>query len=239
MNLFLVFAFLFFIGSCLGWGLELLFRRFFSRNNPEKKWINPGFLTGPYLPLYGVGLYGMYVLSVILESFFGHKGILTCVIVFVIMAVIMTAIEYIAGLIFIKGMKVKLWDYSEEKFNIQGIICPKFAVAWGVLGTTYYYTVNAHVENWVLWLSQHLTFSFFVGMFFGVFAVDLCYSLNISAKIRRFAMDNEIVIKYEELKEAIRDQREELKEKSRFLLSFRTEHHFLEHLEKYKENRKI
>ncbi|MGN0035225.1 MAG: hypothetical protein ACI364_05820 [Coriobacteriales bacterium] len=33
--------------------MELFFRRFISSNNPQRKWINPGFLAGPYLPLYG------------------------------------------------------------------------------------------------------------------------------------------------------------------------------------------
>ncbi len=62
----LILAFLFFIGCILGWGIELLFRRFFSKNNPERKWINPGFLTGPWLPIYGIGLIGMYSISELL-----------------------------------------------------------------------------------------------------------------------------------------------------------------------------
>ena len=41
MSIFLQLAFLFFVGSVSGWVLELLFRRFFSRANPERKWINP------------------------------------------------------------------------------------------------------------------------------------------------------------------------------------------------------
>lgn len=53
MSLFLTIAFLFFIGSMAGWVIEVVFRRFFSSANPERKWINPGFLSGPYLPLYG------------------------------------------------------------------------------------------------------------------------------------------------------------------------------------------
>lgn len=56
MNLFLTIAFLFFIGSMAGWVIEVVFRRFFSSANPERKWINPGFLSGPYLPLYGFSL---------------------------------------------------------------------------------------------------------------------------------------------------------------------------------------
>ena len=53
MSILLKLCFLFFVGSVSGWVAELLFRRFFSSANPERKWINPGFCIGPYLPLYG------------------------------------------------------------------------------------------------------------------------------------------------------------------------------------------
>lgn len=65
MNLFLTIAFLFFIGSMAGWGIEVVFRRFFSSANPERKWINPGFLSGPYLPLYGFSLCVLFLLSLL------------------------------------------------------------------------------------------------------------------------------------------------------------------------------
>ena len=52
MNLFLILAFLFFIGSVTGWVLELFFRRFISVANPERKWINPGFCVGPCMCLF-------------------------------------------------------------------------------------------------------------------------------------------------------------------------------------------
>ena len=52
MNFILTLAYLFFVGSVSGWVLELFFRKFFSASNPEHKWINPGFCTGPYLPIY-------------------------------------------------------------------------------------------------------------------------------------------------------------------------------------------
>ena len=63
MNLFLILAFLFFIGSVTGWVLELFFRMFISVANPERKWINPGFCVGPYVPLYGFGLCFMYLIA--------------------------------------------------------------------------------------------------------------------------------------------------------------------------------
>lgn len=236
MNFFLIFAFLFFIGSCLGWCAELLFRRFISSANIQRKWINPGFLVGPYLPLYGFGLWGMFAMSCCIMELETDNMFLNILMVFIIMAAAMTLIEYIAGMIFIKGMKVKLWDYTKEKLNVKGIICPKFTAIWGVLGTFYYFTINTHVIDWVLWLSDHLTFSFFIGMFFGVFATDLGYSFHLSSKIRSFAAEKELVIKYEELKDFIRERREELEEKHRFLLAFHTERPIREHLEKFIEH---
>ena len=97
MSTFLALAFLFFIGSVLGWVLELLFRRFISANNPERKWINPGFCTGPYLPLYGSGLCIMFVLSELGDRFWNTGTIWGKILLFVLIGVCMTAIEYIAG----------------------------------------------------------------------------------------------------------------------------------------------
>lgn len=110
MNKFLILAFLFFIGCFLGWGLEVLYRRFTPANS-SRRWVNPGFLVGPYLPLYGFGLCALYLLAnlentpLISQVTAGSK-----IILFVVMALVMTLFEYIAGVIFIKGMKVKLWD---------------------------------------------------------------------------------------------------------------------------------
>ena len=42
-------------------------------------------------------------------------------------------------------------------------------------------------------------------------------------KVRRFAIDNEIVVKYEALKEEIRRDTDNIKKKGRFLLAFNPE----------------
>lgn len=117
------------MGSITGWVLELFFRRFFSSANPERKWINPGFCTGPYVPLYGLGLCAMYLIVSlekysVIESVFWTRALL-----FITGAVAMTVIEYAAGILSLKVLKVRLWDYSGQWGNIQGIICPKFSLA--------------------------------------------------------------------------------------------------------------
>jgi uncharacterized membrane protein len=234
MGIFLVIAFIFFMGSLLGWVIELFYRKFISKANPERKWTNPGFLVGPYLPLYGFGLVTMYILSQIDVSFVENE-VLKQVILFVLMALAMTLIEYIAGIIFIKGMKVKLWDYTHEWGNIQGIVCPRFSFYWAVLSAIYYFLIHPHILNSIYWLAEHLAFSFFVGFFYGIFLIDVTYSMQILVKIKKFATDHGVVVKYQELKRTIRLAKEEYKEKASFVFAFKSEHSLSEHLKRYLE----
>jgi uncharacterized membrane protein len=233
MTEFLMLAFLFFIGSMLGWVLEVFYRRF-SPANKARKWINPGFLTGPYLPLYGFGLMALYLLaslentSLIKEVTAGSK-----ILLFIVMAIVMTIIEYIAGLIFIKGLKVKLWDYSKEKFNLQGIICLRFSIYWALLSAIYYFFINPYVKDALSWFAKNITFSFFLGIFYGILLVDLGASLGVVRKIREFAIKNHIMIRYEELKLEIRQHAMENMEKKHWLLQFKSEHPLAEHLERH------
>ncbi|MCR5217527.1 putative ABC transporter permease [Treponema sp.] len=222
MNILLVLAFLFFTGSTAGWILEVFWRRFFSKNNPEKKWLNPGFLTGPYLPLYGLSLIILFSLSFTDVSFIKAPA-LQKVILFIFMSICITTIEYIAGLIFIKGMKIRLWDYSKNRFNIKGIICPQYSFYWIILSAIYYFLIHPRILSWLYWFTNHLTFSFAVGFFWGVFTLDLCYTFKLSAKIRKFAKEEKIIIKYENLKESFRKKNEELKEKTRFLFPLKSD----------------
>ena len=221
MEFFLVLTFLFFIGSLIGWSLEVFWRRFFSKNNPDRKWINPGFLTGPYLPLYGLSLCVLFTLSFINVSFvkeiFIQKALL-----FVLMATCITLMEYVAGIIFIKGMKIKLWDYSNCWGNIKGIICPQYSFYWIILSAVYYFFIHPQVLEWLYWFTNHLAFCLVIGFFYGVFTMDVCYTFKLSAKIREFAEERQIEVRYENLKALIQKKNEELKEKRHFLFSFHT-----------------
>lgn len=226
MNLFLILAFLFCTGSLSGWVLELFYRRFFSSANPGRRWINPGFCTGPYLPLYGSGLCILYLIASLKDIF----PSLTGPVIFILMAVSMTVIEYISGLWCLKRNKIRLWDYSDEWGNIQGLICPRFSLYWAILGAVYYFLIHPRILTALSWLAKNLAFSFVIGMFFGVFAVDFAHSAHFASKLKAIAEEYEIVVHYEELKSHIRAHREEAKQKYRFFLPFRTELPLREHL---------
>ena len=238
MNILLVLAFLFYIGSMLGWVLELFFRRIISKTG---KWINPGFLVGPYLPLYGFGLCILFLMASGEAYFPPIPDYLKKLLLFILMAVMMTAIEYIAGIIFIKHMKVELWNYNNEWGNIDGIICPKYSLFWAILGAMYYFFIHPHILSALAWLSDNLAFSFFVGMFYGFFIIDFVYSAQLLVKIRQFAKDNEIVVRFEELKLNIIQFAEEKKKKRkhfRFFFSLSPDIPLSEHLGRYHEAKK-
>ncbi len=226
--MFLTLAFLFSVGSMCGWGLEVLFRRFFSAHH----WVNPGFLVGPYLPLYGFSLCTLYLLAGLEQLITLEQEWLRKLLLFLLMAIAITILEYVAGLIFIRGMKIKLWDYSERWGNINGIICPLFSFFWMVLSALYYFLIHPSILSALSWLSENLAFSFVIGFFYGVFLLDVAYSTQLMVKIRAFAAESGIVVRLEELREDVRHAFEK-HSKKRFFFPMRVGVPLRELLEKY------
>ena len=227
MNIFLTLNYLFFIGSTLGWVLELFYRNLTQKH---EKWINPGFCTGPYLPIYGFGLCTLFLLASLERYSFIKNAFWNKAVLFLTMAIVMTLIEYLAGLFCLKFFKVRLWDYSKNWGNIQGIICPMFSVFWTILGAVYYFFIHPYILGGLNWLSQNLEFSFFIGMFLGVFLVDVANSAQFIAKLKRFAEENRVIFIYEEIKAHIRIAQEKASHKYHFFAPFHSERLLNEHL---------
>ena len=180
MKYLVIISTLFVIGALMGWVIELLFRRFVS----QKKWVNPGFLVGPYLPIYGFGVIVLYAVSNIPLGITSEAWDIAVRIL--IIGIGMTLIEFIAGLIFIKGLKIKLWDYSDRKGNIMGIICPSFSIIWLAVGSLYYFLFNPFLVQGISWISDNLIYTYFVGGLVGAMIVDLFYSIHLATKLKEF-----------------------------------------------------
>ena len=81
----------------------------------EHRFINRGFLHGPWCPVYGFG--GLFVIG-LLTPFKSNIFILYPA------ALIVTGVlEYLTGWILETLFNTKWWDYSERRFNIKGRIC--------------------------------------------------------------------------------------------------------------------
>ncbi len=229
MGYFLILTFLFAVGGMTGWGIEVIYRRFVS----QKHWVNPGFLTGPCLPLYGFSLCILYLLAG-LESRIPAADIrIQKLLLFLLMGAAITALEYAVGRIMIETQHIRLWDYSTCLGNIQGIICPRYSFYWMILSAMYYFFVHPHILAALEWLSRNLAFSFCIGFFYGILVIDFAYSIRIMRRIRMFAREKQIVVRLEALREEINFNLQ--KRRPRFLLSLKTERPLAEILEQYHE----
>lgn len=110
--------FIFYIYCFLGWCFESAFVSLKS-----KKWINRGFMRGPFLPLYGSGATMMLIVSMPFQDHILLTYIAGCIGA--------TALEYITGVTMEALFKVRYWDYSNRPFNFQGQICLRSTLTWG------------------------------------------------------------------------------------------------------------
>lgn len=82
-----------------------------------KRFINRGFLIGPYCPIYGLGV---VVITVIVGSIIGNEG--TYIGIFLTGVIICGAFEYFVSFYMEKVFHARWWDYSNKPLNINGRI---------------------------------------------------------------------------------------------------------------------
>ena len=218
---------LFIIGATGGWIVEFFYRRIKHGN-----WVNPGFLIGPTLPLYGFGLVGMYLIASI--DYGTGSELLEKIISIAILCLVVNLMEFVTGLIFTECFKVRLWDYSDRKGNIRGIVCPLFSFIWSAIVAIYCLFVHDALAGVITGVTDSSVLVFFMGIYIGLFIIDNVYSFNVVARIRKWAKDNELVVKYEKLKDTVKEKAQFFKDKIRFLLPFKTRDGLRSELEYYK-----
>ena len=104
-----------------------------------------------------------------------------------------------------------------------------------MLGALYYFLIHPYILGALDWLARNLAFSFFIGMFFGVFIIDVCHSANLVVKLKALAEENQIVVRYEAVKKHIRENFEENKIRYNFFRPFHDEHPLEERLKEMRE----
>ena len=88
----------------------------------------------------------------------------------------------------------------------------------------------------VTWFVHHIEFAFVVGIFVGVFLVDFGHSVHLSAKIRSFVVEHNIVVHFEHLKESVKEKLESVEhKKASFIFPFKSPRALREELDGYRE----
>ena len=159
--------------SILGWAMEVACKRI-----EYKRFINRGFLIGPWCPIYGVGA----LLIVLLLSPHAQSPLS----VFLLAMVLCGALEYITSWLMEKLFHARWWDYSYRRFNLNGRICANTLIPFGLLGVLLVYVVHPFLFG----LFEKLPPLALNLLFFGVLAVflaDVVISSTILGKIRASA----------------------------------------------------
>lgn len=122
--------FLIFISySILGWVIEVILKY-----NQFKRFINRGFLIGPYCPIYGVAA---VIMTLLLSKYIEYP-----IHLFFSAVLICSSLEYVTSFILEKIYHARWWDYSNRKFNLNGRICLDTTVKFGILGVIMIYVFN-------------------------------------------------------------------------------------------------
>jgi len=123
---------LFMIYSVGGWIIEEI-----VCSISEKKIVDRGFLIGPICPVYG---FGGLAMTLFLSKFRANPITLFC------MAVIISSVlEYFTSYIMEKIFHARWWDYSNDKLNLNGRICIKNVIPFGLFGILVIYIINPFV----------------------------------------------------------------------------------------------
>lgn len=156
----------FIIYSFLGWIFECIHMALTTREV-----VNRGFLFGPVIPVYGVGL----SLIVTFLSEFKNNFI-----VFLILSILIIAVlEYLISVILEKIFKIRWWDYSDKKFNLHGRICLNTMTIFIIGATIITYLVHPLIYKILISMSVNFR-SLLFGVLLILFIMDVVFSVWIT-----------------------------------------------------------
>ena len=194
MDRLMEYLFLYCVCATAGWVIEVVYRGFRHR-----KVVNPGFLTGCCLPIYGIGGVMLYFLSGLKLRFCPNEFWRIALIMLMAVAV-MTLIELVGGAISVYCFHIRLWDYSGEWGNFKGLICPKFSVFWGLICAVFYFFLYLPLHGYVAGVIEWPLLILAVGFYLGVFAVDLAHSLRLLQRVKAYALRMRTLVNIDQLK---------------------------------------
>ena len=156
---------LFFIYAILGWIIETTLVSI-----EKRKFVNRGFLIGPYCPIYG---FGGLAIKIILKNYTKDP-----IVLFLMAVIICGTLEYFTSYIMEKIFKARWWDYSAKKYNINGRICLETDVPFGILGCLVMYVLNPITFKYLNMLSNSML-NIISAICFTIFITDNIVSYNV------------------------------------------------------------
>lgn len=162
---------IFIIYAFIGWCTEVSYAAL-----DTGKFVNRGFLNGPYCPIYGCGVVIVVAILTPLQD--------NLVILFIGSILLTTALEFVTGYILEKVFHNKWWDYSDKPFNVKGYICLKFSIYWGLACTFIMKIVHPAIYKTITWI-PFIPGVVILSIFMCVFIVDCCITVSTILKFNK------------------------------------------------------
>ena len=163
----------FIIFSMIGYVFEMIYCAIIDR-----KITNRGFFCGPIIPIYGFG--SLFLIYLLKPFSYDIKNLFN---VFFLGMLITGALEYLTSYLLEKIFHNKWWDYSQEKFNINGRICLKNLLAFGIGTPIVLYFLNPSISYFLLQIKDSvLIWSSWITLL--IFILDLIYSCVVAYNLR-------------------------------------------------------
>lgn len=162
----------FFIYSLLGFLFETMVSKVTGNH------FNSGILYGPLTPIYGIGV----VLIIFISKYFflnlHMPRWMETIIVFFILIVVLTLIEWIGGILIEKLFGVVFWDYTHLKWNIGKYISVEISLIWGFLSIILIYFIKPFLDKFVHQIPSLVTYLLLAYFFADVIATYIKYKYH-------------------------------------------------------------
>ncbi len=148
----------------------------------EHRFVNRGFLNGPYCPIYGVGglvfLYaGQFIDDPVPLFFIG--GTIACI------------LEYITSFTMEKLFKARWWDYSDWPLNLNGRICLYGFLAFGGASVAIRY-LHPHILGFVQSIPHSHVWAIILAI---IFAADFISTNQSFARFTNILRNYQAILK--------------------------------------------
>ena len=118
-----------------------------------------GILSGYWTPIYGLGVIVIIIVYQAIKGFIEDSKLKKFISIFLIGAVLISALEYVGGIIIETLFHMVFWDYSDMKFNIGKYTSLEMASIWGIASVILIYLIKPlldkiikKIPKWITWI---------------------------------------------------------------------------------------
>lgn len=146
----------FLIYSMVGYVMETLLKTFFFHN------MNNGIMHGPWIPVYG---FGCCIIIIIMRFIFNRvkaNRLSKVFLVFLLSTIILTALEWVGGVLIEAIFGKVFWSYDDLKYNFGHYIALEISLIWGIMSLVIIYIIKPWIDKVIKKIPSIVTYLAFI-----------------------------------------------------------------------------